>query len=93
MAASDAEGPDVLDTAGHSGPIGLAMIEAAAEHASPFSSELRVPSRVTCLIVQRHLAGSHSTMPQSADMAASDVQADWVQCTLNILSQWLAGHT
>ena len=41
--ASDAEGPDVLDTAGHSGPIGLAMIAAAAEHASPFSSELRVP--------------------------------------------------
>ena len=43
MATSDADGADVLGTAGHSGPIGLAMIAAAAEHASPFSSELRVP--------------------------------------------------
>ena len=54
MAASDAEGPDVLNTAGHSGPIGLAMIAAAAEHASPFSSELRVP-------LSRHVP--HSAAP------------------------------
>ena len=43
MVASDADGANVMHTAGHSGPTGLAMIAAAAEHASPFSSELRVP--------------------------------------------------
>ena len=68
MAADDADGTDVLGTTGHSGPTGLAMIAAAAEHASPFSSELRVPlSRH----VQHHLAGSCSTTTELGYMTVS----------------------